>query len=126
MKGVENMALEDKTEKRKVGGREITVVALPLTQKEARAMFSYRPVSRYAESRFGGNELYDDVCLLLNELAKRCPMCQAPTKTEYLKPYCPDCDGRSEMNGADPRQKELPSHLQVHLEEHASYDGDAD
>jgi len=31
-------------------------------------------------------------------------MCQAPTRNKYLiKSVCPDCDGRSEYNGTDPR-----------------------
>jgi hypothetical protein len=49
--------------------------------------------SKYAETRWGGNELYDDVCLLLNDLAKRCKTCKAPTKNEYLDKdgNCPDC-----------------------------------
>lgn len=74
-----------------LGGR------VPLTREEARELFPYRPYSKYAESRFGGNELADDVALLLNELAKRCQICLAPTRNEYLVDnLCPDCDGRSE------------------------------
>lgn len=102
------VTLEEKTKKVKVKGdiegKEVTVVIDSLTNDEAREMFPYRPSSKYSESRFGGNDLYDDTCLLLNELARRCLMCQAPTKTQYLNPNCPDCDGRSEYNGQDPRE----------------------
>lgn len=96
------MRREGKT-KKKDGA---TVVAKPLTQREARKMFPYRPHSKYSESRFGGNGLEDDFALLLNGFAKRCGMCRAPTRNEYLSPYsyCPDCDGRSEHNGTDPRE----------------------
>ncbi|MDO8528672.1 MAG: hypothetical protein Q7S06_02155 [Nanoarchaeota archaeon] len=88
------MGLEDKTKKVTLNGIEVTTVISPLTKEEAREMFSYRPL-RYSESRFGGNTLGDDFALLLNGFAKRCSMCQAPTKLKYLNPYCPDCDGRS-------------------------------
>lgn len=55
--------------------------------------------SKYAESQFGGNNLYDDVCLLLNGLATRCKRCKSPTKDDYLLDgLCPDCDGRAEQN----------------------------
>jgi hypothetical protein len=101
------MSLEEKTQKAVLGGKEVTIVVKPLTQSEAREMFPYRPYNKYTESRFGGNNLYDDVCLLLNGLAERCPMCQAPTKNDYLNPNCPDCDGRSERNGTDPRVKKV-------------------
>ena len=81
-----------------------TVVKGPLSRDEAREMFPYRPFNKYAESRFGGDNLVDDIALLLNGLAKICIMCQAPTRNKYLiKSVCPDCDGRSEYNGTDPR-----------------------
>lgn len=67
-----------------------------MTNEEARKRFPYRPYSRYAESRFGGNKFTDDACLLVNELAARCAICSAPTRKEYLKDrVCPDCDGRT-------------------------------
>lgn len=45
------MGLEDKTKKIIIkGNREVTVVISPLTQDEARQMFSYRPHSKYSES----------------------------------------------------------------------------
>lgn len=101
------MNLGDKTEKRIIGNSkkmEVTIVTKPLTKKEAREMFPYRPHSRYSESRFGdGNTISDDFALLLNGKSKRCGMCQAPTRTEYLiNKACPDCDGRSEYNGKNP------------------------
>ena len=101
------MDLTDKTKKRIYGEKkkEVTVVAEFLTKEEAREMFSYRPYSKYSESRFGdGNTMSDDFTLLLNDKSKRCRMCQAPTRIEYLiDNNCPDCDGRSEYNGKDPR-----------------------
>ena len=100
--------LEEKIRKNTIdhgkGKFEVTVVVSKLTQEEAREMFPYRPYNKYSESRFGGNTLYDDECLLITGLAKRCPMCRAPTKKEYLNSSCPDCDGRSEYNGEDPRK----------------------
>lgn len=102
------MGLEDKTQKitrGKTDKREVIVIKTPLTLNEAREMFPYRPASKYAESRFGGNNFEDDECLLLNGHAERCGTCQAPTKREYLSPNCPDCDGRSEYNGTNPRAK---------------------
>lgn len=102
------MGLESKTrkkvldEKRKI---EVTVVITPLTESEARQMFPYRPHNKYSESRYGGNSLTDDMALLLSGNAKRCGLCQAPTRIEYLSPHCPDCDGRSEYNGTNPRAK---------------------
>lgn len=102
------MDLTDKITKKifegKSGKQEVTVVVKQLTLNESRQMYPYRPLSKYAESRFGGNALADDISLLLNKLAKKCEMCQAPTKTDYLSPYCPDCDGRSEYNGINPRE----------------------
>lgn len=101
------MILENRISKVILGEnkKEVTIVVSALTKEEARQMFPYRPFSKYAESRFGGNELVDDFALILNSDAKKCPMCQAPTKREYLSPYCPDCDGRSEYNGTNPRTK---------------------
>lgn len=79
------------------------VIIQPMNQEQARKVYPYRPHNKYSESRFGGDTLVDDVALLLNGLAARCCMCQAPTKIEYLKDQaCPDCDGRSECNGTDP------------------------
>ena len=90
----------------KGGKRTVQVAVVPMTQDEAREAYPYRPFSKYAESRFGGGEIVDDYCLLLNGLAQRCSMCDAPTKKEYLNlGICPDCDGRSEFNGVDPHQR---------------------
>jgi len=98
------MGLEGKTKKSIMSIREVTVVIEPLTPSEAREMYPYRPFSKYSESRFGGNNLFDDAALLLNGHAARCGMCKAPTKKEYLAPHCPDCDGRSEYNGTNQRE----------------------
>ncbi len=101
------MPLEEKTKKIKLRNNvEVTVVNVPLTKQEAREMFPYRPHSKYSESRFGGNNLIDDFALVLNQSATRCRMCQAPTINRYLRDQtCPDCDGRSEYNGTNPRDK---------------------
>lgn len=89
-------------EKREVKGKLVKVIIRPLTGEGARKAFPYRPHSKYSESRFGGNSFCDDACLLINFYAKRCRMCQATTRNEYLtKDICPDCDGRSESNGTD-------------------------
>jgi hypothetical protein len=102
------MDLSDKTEKRIIGAskKEVTVVIKPLTGEEAREMFPYRPSSKYSESRFGHDSpIFDDFAALLNDKAKRCITCQAPTRLEYIKDnQCPDCDGRSEYNGKNPRE----------------------
>ena len=101
------MNLEDKTKKinYRDTGKEVTVVTETLTKEEAREMFPYRPFNKYAESGFGGNNMVDDFALLLNEDAKRCGGCNAPTRNKYLiNSYCPDCDGRSEYKGTDPRK----------------------
>ena len=81
-------------------GNPVRVIIKPMTLEEARRVFARRPFSKYAETMFGGNDLVDDACLLINGSAQRCKMCQAPTRNEYLeKGICPDCDGRSEYNG---------------------------
>ena len=101
------MKLTDKIEKRIIGDKrkEVIIVVKPLTKTEAREMYPYRPYNKYSESRFGiGNGMVDDIALLLNGNAKRCKMCAAPIRKEYLiSNICPDCDGRSEYNGTDPR-----------------------
>ncbi len=84
-------------------GVDVWVAAHPMTRDQARQTYPYRPESKYSESRFGGNTLYDDVCLLLSGRASKCIMCQAPTQNKYLENrICPDCDGRSEYNGKNP------------------------
>ena len=96
--------LADFLENQILHGKTVGVVIKPMTQEQARQMFPYRPASKYSESVFGGNNLVDDVALLLNELAKRCEMCATTTKNRYLRnKICPDCDGRTEYNGANPR-----------------------
>lgn len=85
------------------GKKVVKVITESMTKAEARNVFPYRPKSKYAESRFGGNSFTDDVSLILSGLATRCQRCNAPTRDEYLKEgVCPDCDGRSEYNGTDP------------------------
>jgi len=103
------MDLVDKTETKEVnfgsGMRTVTVVTSQLTKEEAREMFPYRPNNKYSESRFGGNTMTDDIALLLGGNAQGCGMCVAATRKQYLiKNACPDCDGRSEYNGTNPRK----------------------
>lgn len=89
-----------------VRGKEVLIITKPMTQEEARKIFLYRPYLPGCESRFGGNRYIYDAYLLINKQAKRCIMCSAPTRNEYLKNgICPDCDGRSERNGKDPRKR---------------------
>lgn len=93
----------EQREVEKTQRRKVWIAVRPMTKAQARKAYPYRPASKYSESRFGGNNLYDDVCLLLNGLATRCKTCQAPTKNDYLNNgMCPDCDGRSEYNGTNP------------------------
>ena len=85
--------------------RLCSVAVKPMTIEQSRQAYPYRAdFSRYAESRFGGDDLFDDTALLLSKDARRCTLCQAPTKLKYLKDgeTCPDCDGRSEYNGSNP------------------------
>jgi len=101
------MELTDKIKKSIIGDKrkEVIIVVKPLTDIESREMYPYRPYNKYSESRFGlGNSMVDDVALLLGGDSKRCKMCAASTRKEYLvSNICPDCDGRSEYNGTDPR-----------------------
>ena len=79
------------------------VAVKPMTLEQGKRAYPYRPYSKYATSRWGGNTLVDDVCLVINGLAVRCKMCQAPTKKQYLEEgTCPDCDGRAEYSGHSP------------------------
>ena len=81
-------------------GKQVRVIIEPMALEEARKVFARRPFSKYAETIFGGNNLADDTCLLINGSAQRCKMCQAPTINKYLeRGICPDCDGRTEYNG---------------------------
>jgi hypothetical protein len=85
--------------------RTVKVIIRPMTKEEARIEFPYRPFSKYSESRFGGDSLFDDTALLVSGEAKRCKMCRATTKLVRLKDgVCPDCDGCSECYGLDPRR----------------------
>jgi hypothetical protein len=108
-KGVVTMSTETEMffELQNIGNppRMVRVIVWPMTRDQARVTFPYRPFSKYCESYFGGNQLLDDVALLLNGLAVRCKMCQAPTKKTYLVVgICPDCDGRTEHDGRSPHE----------------------
>lgn len=88
-----------------IKGKKVCVIISQMIKEEARTIFLYRPFSQYAESRFGGNKYANDEYLLMNNQATQCKMCSAPTRNEYLvNGKCPDCDGRSEYNGKDPRK----------------------
>ncbi len=87
------------------GPRWLLVAVKKMTKAEARVAYPYRPNNKYSESRFGGGNLMDDTAMLLNSTAKRCSMCEAPTKTHYLlEDKCPDCSGWAQISGIDPRQ----------------------
>lgn len=86
--------------------RTVKIAVKRMTQTQARQAYPYRPFSKYAESRWGGNTLYDDVCLVINGRARRCKICQAPTTNQLLENgVCPDCDGRAEYNGHNPHRQ---------------------
>ncbi|MFH1173118.1 MAG: hypothetical protein V1692_01145 [bacterium] len=102
---------EERTCSGKLGDKTIKVIIKPMTKEQAREVFPYRKKrsfknAEYSESRFGGgNNLADDIALLLGGNSVRCEMCIAPTLKTYLKNgTCPDCDGRSQYNGTDPHQ----------------------
>ena len=45
-----------------------------------------------------GNEYIDNVCMLLNDLGKRCTECKKPTFHKYIKDgKCPVCNGEIEL-----------------------------
>lgn len=87
---------------------EFLVVIKPMTKEQARIAFPGRPYSKYAETRFGGDELADDFSLLLSGRAVRCATCQAPSIPGFLDDLmmCPECNGRLENVGCDPHKKE--------------------
>lgn len=86
--------------------RTVKIAVKPMTKEQARQAYSYRPFSKYAETRWGGNTLVDDVCLVINGQARRCKMCQAPTKNQFLaNGVCSDCDGRAEYSGYNPHRQ---------------------
>jgi hypothetical protein len=82
---------------------KIKIIQVPMSMEEARKIFPYRPFSKHAETRHGGNSLLDDKDLLRINFARPCTMCSAPTKKLYLvNDVCPDCDGRAERAGKNP------------------------
>ncbi|MDP1689355.1 MAG: hypothetical protein Q8L47_04495 [bacterium] len=51
---------------------------------------------KLTDNPYGGDELMDDIALLLNDMAKRCTTCKRVVRKKYLKErnefnYCPDC-----------------------------------
>lgn len=91
---------------KEVDGEKCLVAVKPMTREQARQAYPYRPYSKYAESRFGGNESFDDNFLIISEYGARCKMCQAPTKKEHLiDEICYDCNGYAEFNGMNPHKK---------------------
>ena len=96
-------------ELKEVNGKTVKVITRSLTLEESRREFPYRPFSKFAESRFGGNSLLPDETLLSIRGAKRCNLCHAPTKKSYLTfGVCPDCSGIAEIEGKDPRSPTPP------------------
>lgn len=106
-------ALEERNERR-LKAKKVTV---PMSLEESRKLYpAIRPFlvkngNVIAESIFGGTkrsedgELIGDLALLKSGDGVPCRMCPAPTEKIYLvNGVCPDCDGRSETNGADPRR----------------------
>jgi len=86
-------------------GKPVKVITVPMTLEQARQVFTGRPFTKYAETCFGGNQLADDKCLLINGDATRCKKCQAPTLNKrLLEGVCPDCNGLSEFYGRDPHR----------------------
>lgn len=85
---------------------EIRIIKKTMTIEESRKKFLYRPFSNFAESRWGGNNLFSDKDLLNRKPvgAKRCLMCSAPTKKVYLvnNDVCPDCTGVAQRSGHNP------------------------
>ena len=61
-----NPEMQSFFETKKVNGRNVLVAVVPMTMEQARQAYPYRPYSRYAESKFGGNTHYDDFAVLLN------------------------------------------------------------
>ena len=89
-----------------VRGIKVIVVTRPITKKESRETFPYRPYSKHAESQFGGNKYADDGKIVESGYGAPCSMCGAATRLVHLvNEVCPDCDGRSEANGRDPHRK---------------------
>ena len=58
------------------------------------------PPEKCKDNLWGGDECYDDTCLLLNGLAKRCSRCKRVIRIEYLikqdtQDFCPDCAAKT-------------------------------
>lgn len=112
--------MSDATESRTIGKvtpKQCRVVTRKLTKEEARTVFPYRPYRNGGESLYGGDDLYDDVCLLLNDLAKRCTTCRAAVRDKVFRQpamrgvtngQCPDCSGVAEHVGLITRDGRLP------------------
>lgn len=90
--------------------QDVLVVHTPMTREQAREEYPGRPheptKTRLVESRYGGvGYAGGDVEMMMNKEGVKCAMCEAPTKKDFLKEgVCPDCDGRAEAQGNDPRR----------------------
>ncbi len=90
-------------------GGKVKVIIDPMTLDESRGQFPYRPFKENSESVWLINEQnLPEWLLILNGKAIRCGKCYAATEIRYLKYssktlVCPDCDGRAEASGLDPR-----------------------
>jgi hypothetical protein len=88
---------------------KVKVIIDPMALDESRKEFPYRPFKENSESVWLINEQnLPEWLLILNGKAIRCGKCYATTEIEYLKYssktlVCPDCDGRAEASGLDPR-----------------------
>jgi len=100
------MHLADCVGKCLVEGVEVNIILRPLTKEEGRRLFQYRPHSKFAESRWGGDWRLNDKKLVAQGKGTPCRMCEAVTHNEILlNGTCPDCDGRAEAGGKNPYLK---------------------
>ncbi len=98
----------------------VKVILEPMIRDEARKIFPYRPIKDgVAESNHCGWPLYRDDEELMKKHARPCAMCTAPTlRTHLINMICPDCDGRAERAGKDPRKAIVPiliTHRPLHI-----------
>jgi len=51
------------------------------------------PRAKSSNPWIGENNIVDETCLLLNDLAKRCTICKRVIRIKYLdeNQHCPDC-----------------------------------
>ncbi len=101
----------------------VRVIIRPMTREQAREIFLYRPVKEgQAESKHCGYPLLLDSHELVKRHARPCKWCTALTlRIHLVSGSCPDCDGRSELSGFDPRKpnvREPITHRPLHITHH--------